>query len=222
MNSKTNEAYKDVKYIDANKDMEVKDGNVKKVSKTIKNRMTPRILVPLSLANGILIQASRADAECDFPLIYAMIVVGGFIMGFYMIQVLITHTASWVLKDRTIDTIERRVLKFLRGLSYFSYFIQAGLLLAATYWIISLELSRHNEKRVVITQVDGGRAHKEQLCKEFYEESMPNEKCPFVYCDYFAYQFTVYMIYTFWSCLAVALACLSYIYIANMYYNQEH
>jgi len=217
MDTETTETFFEEKIIDRDKDMEVSAGNVKKVAKSIRRRITPRIFVPFCLANGMLIQASRPDSECDFPLITAFVVIGGVIIGIYMLKALITHASSWVLKDRTIDKVERRVLKFLRGLMYLSYLIQIIVLLGATFWLVTKKFSKYNGKSIVI---DTNVEEKNKLCQEFLEES-PNEECPFQYCDYFAYQFALYIIYAFWFCLGMTLIILSYIYIANMYYHEE-
>merc|ERR1719188_1648022 len=115
--------------------------------------MNPRVLVPMSIANGLLIQGS-GPAKCDLPLLRVFLIVGAAITGIYMLQILINHATNWVLKDRTIDVLEQRILRFLRGLTYLSYLIQFSLLAVVSYWLISNDLSTYNGRKIIISDYD--------------------------------------------------------------------
>jgi len=193
--------------------------NVGKVSGIIKDALSPRVLVPISIMNGLLMRGS-SDSKCDFPIERGFIVTGASIMGIHLLCILINHVSKWILTDRTIDKTERCVLKFLQRLTYLSYFIQITLLVVASYMLISFEFATYSGRKIVITDFVEGKQLKQKLCMEFHE-TLPDAECPFKYCDKFSYEFALILIYTFWGSIGFALVCMAYIYVGRMIYQKQ-
>lgn len=118
---------------DSENEYVIKPSKFHRTKAELMSQVVPSSLIPLATAQGMLIIGSHKTPGIDCKLMKVpeyLLFTGTISLGLVVMGVICRYLVSWILYDRVITPVEKRILKLMSGLSYVLVIVEVILLLA--------------------------------------------------------------------------------------------